>query len=132
MIQRFKNSLQTREMRKLRSNKAAMVALAAIATYMLLAIAIMFGAITREACDTVVGANKLPGFFQTGTPEQRYEIATAKILKMTQTALIQDDPAEALKEVKLGRLRIVDKPVAEIRGDRRQNGSDQSRAKQER
>ena len=114
MIQRFKNFLQTREMRKLRSNKAAMIALAAIATYMLLAIAIMCGAITRDACDTVVGANKLPGFFAKGTPEQRYEIATAKILKMTQTALTQDDPAEAFKDIKLGQIRIADKPVAEI------------------
>jgi len=114
MIGRFKNFLATREVRKLTRNRAAMVALAVIATYVLLAIVIMRGAITRQSCDTVVGANKLPGFFAKGTPEQRYEIATSKMLSMTERALTQDDPIAALKRVKLGGIRVVDKTPDEI------------------
>jgi peptide/nickel transport system permease protein len=114
MIGRLKNFLNSREIRKLTRNRAAMVALAVISTYLLIAVFIMCGAITRKSCDTIVGANKLPGFFATGTPEQRYEVATSKLLKMTQTALKQDDPASALKNVKLGRIRIVDQTPEEI------------------
>jgi peptide/nickel transport system permease protein len=114
MIGRLKNFLNSREIRKLTRNRAAMVALAVISTYLLIAVLIMCGAITRKSCDTIVGANKLPGFFATGTPEQRYEVATSKLLKMTQTALKQDDPASALKNVKLGRIRIVDQTPEEI------------------
>lgn len=114
MIGQFNNFLNRREIRKLTRNRAAMIALAVIMTYLLIAVVIMCGAITRTSCDTVVGANKLPGFFATGTPEQRYEIATSKILEMTRTALRQDDPVAALKDVKLGRIQIVDKPLTEI------------------
>ena len=108
------NFLKTREARKLIRNKAAMVALAVISLYMLMAVAIMCGAITRDTCDQVVGANKLPGFYQVGTPEQRYEIATSKLLRMTQVALNQENPAEGLAEIRLGQVRVADLPVSDI------------------
>ena len=114
MIGRFNNFLQSREMRKLTRNRAAMIALAIIMAYVLVAVVVMCGAITRLSCDTVVGANKLPGFFATGSPEKRYEIATSKLLKMTETALRQDDPVEALKNIQLGRIHIADKTPTEI------------------
>lgn len=108
------NFLKTREARKLIRNKAAMVALAVISLYLLMAAAVMCGAITRDTCDQVVGANKLPGFYQVGTPEQRYEIATSKLLRMTQVALNQEDPAQGLAAIRLGQVRVVDLPVAEV------------------
>ena len=114
MIGRIRKFLQSREARKLRRNRPAMIALAVIGAYLLSAIAIMCGAISRDACDTVVGANKLSGFFASGTPEQRYEIATSKILKMVQTALRMDDPKQALRDIALGEVGIADKPVKEI------------------
>jgi len=91
-----------------------MVALAVICLYLLMAVAVMCGAITRDSCDQVVGANKLPGFYQVGTPEQRYEIATSKLLRMTQVALNQENPAEGLAEIRLGQIRVADLPVDEI------------------
>ena len=108
------NFLKTREARKLIRNKAAMVALAVICLYLLMAVAVMCGAITRDTCDQVVGANKLPGFYQVGTPEQRYEIATSKLLRMTQVALNQENPAEGLAEIRLGQVRVADLPVSDI------------------
>ena len=114
MIRGAVEFLQTREARKLIRNKSAMVALAVICLYLLTAVAIMGGAITRDTCDQVVGANKLPGFYQVGTPEQRYEIATSKLLRMTQVALRQEDPAAGLAAVELGRVRVVDLPVDEV------------------
>ena len=108
------NFLKTREARKLIRNKAAMVALAVICLYLLMAVAVMCGAITRDTCDQVVGANKLPGFYQVGTPEQRYEVATSKLLRMTQVALNQENPAEGLAEIRLGQVRVADLPVSDI------------------
>ena len=114
MIRGVREFLKTREARKLIRNKAAMVALAVISVYMLMAVAIMCGAITRETCDQVVGANKLPGFYQTGTLEQRYEIATSKVLRMTQVALTQENPKEGLAAIQLGRIKVADLPVSEV------------------
>lgn len=113
-MQSIMNFLKTREARKLIRNKAAMVALAVISLYLLMAVGVMCGAITRDTCDQVVGANKLPGFYQVGTPEQRYEIATSKLLRMTQVALNQENPAEGLAEIRLGQVRVVDLPVSEV------------------
>lgn len=114
MIQGVAEFVKTREARKLFRNKAAMVALAVICLYLLLAVAVMCGAITRKTCGEVVGANKLPGFYQVGTPEQRYEIATSKLLRMTQTALTQENPKEGLAAIRFGRIRVADLPVSEI------------------
>ncbi len=114
MIQGVREFIKTREARKLFRNKAAMVALAVICLYLLLAGAVMCGAITRKTCDQVVGANKLPGFYQVGSPEQRYEIATSKLLRMTQVALNQENPKEGLAAIRLGQIRVADLPVSEI------------------
>ncbi len=114
MIQGVREFFKTREARKLIRNKSAMIALAVISLYMLMAVAVMCGAITRDSCDQVVGANKLPGFYQVGTPEQRYEIATSKLLRMVQVALGQENPAEGLAAIRLGQARVVDLPVSEI------------------
>jgi len=85
MIQGVAEFVKTREARKLFRNKAAMVALVVICLYLLLAVAVMCGA-----------------------------IATSKLLRMTQTALTQEDPKEGLAAIRFGRITVADLPVSEI------------------
>ena len=98
----FQRMMQTREARKLWRNKSAIVALIVIALYVLTALFVMVGGISRDRCDTVVGPNKLPGFFQPDTPEKRYDNATKKFLTKIKRALASDDVETALSEVSLG------------------------------
>jgi peptide/nickel transport system permease protein len=75
----------------------------------------MAGGITRDTCDTVVGPNKLPGFFRPETPERRYQNATKKFLSKVNRALAAEDVDVALKEVELGPFRVAEKSPAELK-----------------
>lgn len=106
--------INTREAQKLWRNKTALVALAVISIYLLTAMFVMAGGISRDTCDTIVGPNKLPGFFQQDTPERRYENATKKFLSKVTRALAADDVAVAISEVELGPFRVADKTPDEL------------------
>ena len=98
----IRRMMATREARKLWRNKSAMLAMVVIAAYLLIALFVMAGGISRDTCDSVVGSNKLPGFFQPDSPEKRYENTTTKFLSKIKRALAADDVPGALKEVSLG------------------------------
>jgi peptide/nickel transport system permease protein len=107
--------MKTREVRKLYRNKSALLALAVILLYLATALFVMAGGITRDTCDTVVGPNKLPGFFRPETPERRYQNATKKFLSKVNRALAAEDVDVALKEVELGPFRVAEKSPAELK-----------------
>ncbi len=111
MLSRF---LKSREARKLFRNKSALVALVVIAGYLLVALAMMFEVISRNDCSKVIGPNSVPGFFLQESPERRYEIARSGLFGKVKRALGKSDPEEALAEVELGKLRVTDKPPAEL------------------
>ena len=106
--------MATREAQKLWRNKSALLAIVVIGIYLLTALFVMAGGITRDTCDTIVGSNKLPGFFQQDSPEKRYENATTKFLSKIKRALAAEDVPSALKEVKLGPYHAADKSLAEL------------------
>ena len=113
-MNRIRNFLRTREMRKLLRDRLTIFAMIAIGVYLLTGIAIMCGAITADTCDQVVGPNKLNGFYREELPERRYDIATTKFLQAVQTALGQEDPKAALEQVQLGRVHVANKPPEEL------------------
>ena len=106
--------MATREARKLWRNKSALLAMLVIAIYLLTALFVMAGGITRDTCDSVVGSNKLPGFFQLDKPEKRYENATTKFLSKIKRALAAEDVTAALDEVSLGPYRAADKSPEQL------------------
>jgi len=106
--------VQSREARKLFRNKSAMIAMAVIGGYFLIALAVMCNVISKQDCSQVVGANNLPGFYRQATPERRYEIARSGMLKRIRRALGNTEPETALADVELGRLRAVQKSPAEL------------------
>ena len=110
----IRRMMATREARKLWRNKSAMLAMVVIAAYLLIALFVMAGGISRDTCDSVVGSNKLPGFFQPDSPEKRYENTTTKFLSKIKRALAADDVPGALKEVSLGPYRAADKTPEEL------------------
>lgn len=110
----LRRMMSTREAQKLWRNKSALLAMVVIAIYLLTALFVMAGGISRDTCDSVVGSNKLPGFFQLDKPEKRYENATTKFLSKIRRALAADEVDEALKEVSLGPYRAADKSPAEL------------------
>ena len=113
-MDKLKRMMQTREAKKLLRNKSAMLALMVIVLYLLTAIFVMAGGITRETCDTIVGANKLPGFYRLEAPEKRYDNATKKFLSNIKRALAADDVENALAEVSLGPFKAAEKSPAQL------------------
>lgn len=110
----IRTMMASREAQKLWRNKAAVLAMAVISIYLLTSLFVMLGGITRDTCDTIVGSNKLPGFFQQDSPEKRYENATTKFLSKIKRALAAEDVSAALDEVELGHYRAADKSPAEL------------------
>ena len=106
--------LDSRAGRKLRRNKLAMFSMGVVFVYLLLAVAMTFGLVTDEDCTERVGANIQPGFFQAGSNENRYEVATEYLYKDIKTALQKEDPEKALAAVQMGQLRVIKQPVDEI------------------
>ena len=111
---KLRRILESREARKLFRDKSAIAAMMVIGGYLLVALALMLGAISREDCANVVGPNNVPGFFIQEEPERRYEIARTSMLNRVKRALQKSDQAAALAEVQLGRLRVADKTPAEL------------------
>lgn len=106
--------LHSREARKLFRDKSAVTAMVIIAGYLFVALALMCGVISRADCAKVVGPNNLSGFYLQPEPEQRYEIARTKMLSRVKRALGKSNPLAALAEVRLGQLRVADKPVEQL------------------
>ncbi len=113
-MNRIKQMINTREAKKLWRNKLALVALAIIMLYLLAALFVMAGGISRVTCDTVIGPNKMPGFYRQDTPEKRYENSTKKFLTKVKRALAAEDVEGALSEVSLGPFTVVNKSPAEL------------------
>lgn len=114
MKSKFQSFLDSREMRKLRRDKGAMVALVVIGCYLLVALAVMCNVISKQDCAEVVGPNNTPGFYAEQTLERRFEIARTSMLRQVVRALGREDPAEALQNVSLGRYRVADKSMEEL------------------
>lgn len=114
MKSKFQSFLDSREMRKLRRDKPAFVALAVIGVYLLVALAVAFGFVTRKDYLQVVGPKSMPGFFLEMSPERRFEIARTSMLRPVIRALGRPDPEVALADVKLGRWQLVDTSIAEL------------------
>lgn len=114
MKSKFQSFLDSREMRKLRRDKGAMVALVVIGCYLLVALAVMCNVISKQDCAEVVGPNNTPGFYAEQTLERRFEISRTSMLRQVVRALGREDPAEALQNVSLGRYRVADKSMEEL------------------
>lgn len=114
MKSKFQSFLDSREMRKLRRDKGAMVALVVIGCYLLVALAVMCNVISKQDCAEVVGPNNTPGFYAEQTLERRFEISRTSMLRQVVRALGREDLAEALQNVSLGRYRVADKSMEEL------------------
>ena len=114
MIPKFRRFLKSREARKLRRDKGAMVALVVIGAYVMIALAVMCNLISKQDCAMVVGPNSMPGFFLEESPERRFEIARTSMLRPVQRALGRSEPEAALADVKLGRWHVSDKSLDEL------------------
>jgi len=115
MIASLGRLLGTREARKLRRDKGAMVASLVIGVYLLATIAVMCNVISRKDCSEVIGPNSVPGFFRAQPPESRFEVARTSMLKPVMRALGRSDPTAALADVKLGRWKVADKSLDPLR-----------------
>ncbi|MCG8449096.1 MAG: ABC transporter permease [Pirellulales bacterium] len=115
MNARLQRIFNSREIRKLRRDKWARVACWMVGFYVLMGIAIPCGLITRTDCSDAVGPNNKSGFFRQEAPEVRFEAARTSMLKPIVRALGKSNPKEALSEVTLGRWRVVDTPLEQLR-----------------
>ena len=114
MMARFRRSLNSREMRKLRRDKGAMVALVVIGLYTFVALAVMCNAISLDDCTKKTGPINTPGFYAEQSLERRFEVARTSLLKPVSRALLKSDPQQALSEIELGRWRVADKSIEEL------------------
>ncbi len=110
----FDKIRESRAGRKLLRNPLAVGALAIVAGYLLAALAMTCGLITDGDCAERVGSNSEPGFFLKRSNEDRYEIATSYIYRDIRRALQRENPEKALRAVRMGRLRVVEKPIDQI------------------
>ena len=106
--------LLSRGFRKFRKSKLALAAAAGIALYLGIGIAIFGGLVTREEAFARVGPDSVPGFSREQKPEKRFEDADFEVT-LVERALKQADKARALAEVRLGRRRVAEVPVEELR-----------------
>lgn len=84
----------------------AVLSLLVIGLFFATALAVMFGAVTKEDCTQVIGPRSLPGFFKQQVPEKRYDSATSGVFARTERALKRKDVETALREVELGEYRV--------------------------
>jgi len=106
--------LLSRGFRKFRKSKLALFAAAGIALYLGIGIAIFLGLVTREEAFARVGPDSVPGFGREQKPEKRFE-DTGFEMTLVERALKQADKGKALAEVRLGRRRVAEVPVEELR-----------------
>lgn len=116
MLKRLWNS---RESRKFRRNKLAVLSLLVIGLYLATGLAVMFDAVTKDNCSNVIASRSLPGFYQSEVPEKRYDSAVTGIFAQVERALKRKDVEAALKEIQLGayRVRPADPDEKEASGD---------------
>lgn len=107
-------NLRSRGFRKFRRSKLALVSAAAITAYLGVGIAIFCGLVSREDAFERVGADSLRGFGASQRPEKRFNDVDFQLTQV-ERALKQGDTARALKEVRLGRRRVAQVPVEELK-----------------
>jgi peptide/nickel transport system permease protein len=112
MIGRF---FQSREVRKFRRNRLAVAALIIVLLYGGIAGSILLGGlITLEETLDRVGPAAVPGLFSRSSPEKRL-LDCEFYLSTVERALKRRNPREALREISLGNLRVVDQPAEAVR-----------------
>ncbi len=107
--------LLSRSFRKFRKSRLALVSAAGIALYLGIGIAIFGGLVTREEAFARVGPDSVPGFGRSQRPEKRFEDVDFE-MTIVERALKQADKEKALAEVRLGRRRVAEVPVEELKG----------------
>jgi peptide/nickel transport system permease protein len=106
--------LLSRGFRKFRKSRLAVASAAGIALYLGTGIAVFGGLVTREEAFARVGPDSVPGFGRSPKPEKRFENVDFEIT-LVERALKQGDRERALAEVRLGRRRVAEVPVEELR-----------------
>ena len=98
--------LRHRSFRKLLRNRLALLAMAIVSLYLLIAVATSaLGIITIDDTFRRVGPKNVPGLFREQTPEKRAE-DVAYIIGRIETALSRGDAAGALQDIRFGHLRL--------------------------
>ena len=112
-VQRF---FRSRGMRKLMRDRMAVAALVVIAIYLVLAGAVgIFGAISQEEAFARVGPDKLVGFGESPTVEQRFHYLEFHVDQIS-NALTKRDPAKALAAIDVFGMKAATDDVDEMRG----------------
>jgi len=112
-MKRFWNS---RGARKFRRSKMALFSAGVIAIYLLIALLVTVGVISKEVVEGRVGPGTMPGFGIRQTPEKRWDDAESKVNTVAR-ALGRSSPKDALAEVRFGAVTIADRPLEDLRAD---------------
>jgi ABC-type dipeptide/oligopeptide/nickel transport system permease subunit len=107
-------NLRSRGFRKFRRSRLALAAAAAITLYLGVGIAIFCGLVTREDALERVGPDSLRGFGAVQRPEKRLHDVDFQLTQV-ERALKQGETARALGEIRLGRRRVAQVPVPELK-----------------
>jgi len=107
-------NVRSRGFRKFRKSKLALTAAAAITAYVGVGIAIFFGLVTREEAFERVGPDSVPGFDAPQPAERRFNNVDFQVT-LVERALKQQDKTRALAEIRLGRRRVAQVPVEELK-----------------
>jgi len=105
---------RSRAFRKFRRNRLAVVASVVIGVYLVIAAFVFAGGISRDQVFAQVGPRSVPGFGVAQDAEKRVEDALY-LVRRVERALGRADVGEALAEIRLGRRRVADRPVGELR-----------------
>ncbi len=105
---------RSRGVRRLLRNRLAVVALVVVAAYIAVGLGVrLFGIITLEEATEKVGAPSSPGFFRTGSLEDR-ALRAEFYLEEISALLERDDPAAALADYRLAERRVASIGVEEV------------------
>lgn len=105
--------MQSRVAKKFFRHKLAVASLLVIATYLVVAVLVLFGLITLDDTEARVGLQNEPGFFLAADPEKRLEDCEV-LLEGIERALRRENPEAALGEINYGRVTVVDLPHSEL------------------
>ncbi len=106
---------KSRGFRKFRKSKLAVGSALVILSYIVLAIAVLCGAISSDDIQSRVGARNVNGFGVQQKPEKRWDDAEFYVAEVNR-ALTTPGPEAALKEIRYGRIVVADRSVAELQG----------------
>jgi len=106
--------LLSRGFRKFRKSRLAMASAVLIVLYVIVGTSIFGGLITRDDAFERVGPDSVPGFGCAQRPEKRFEDVDFE-LTLVERALKQSDAESARAETRLGRRRVAEVPIAELR-----------------